>query len=59
MARADDTLIVIGVALGLVLCLMLGTRLISPTRFAQGLGCGLAGLGLVKSALVISGATHG
>lgn len=59
MARADDALIVIGVALGLALCLMLGTRLISPIRFAQGLGCGLVGLSLVKSVLVIGGATHG
>ena len=59
MARADEALMVIAVSVGLALCLMLGTRLISPTRFAQGLGCGLAGLGLVKSALAISGVTHG
>lgn len=59
MPRADDYLVVTGVAGGLALSLMLGVKLISPTRFAQALGGGLAGLVLLKAVLVLSGADHG
>lgn len=58
MGRADALLLVTGVAGGMALTLMLGVRLISPTRFAQGLAGGLGGLGLVKLALVLGG-SHG
>ncbi len=59
MTRADDYLVVTGVAGALALSLMLGVKLISPARFAQALGGGLAGLVLLKAVLVLSGADHG
>lgn len=59
MTRADDYLVVTGVAGTLALSLMLGVKLISPTRFAQALGGGLAGLVLLKAFLILSGADHG
>ncbi|MBB5747078.1 hypothetical protein [Brevundimonas variabilis] len=61
MTRADDCLIVSGItgALALALSLMLGVKLISPTRFAQGLGGLLIGLTLVKAFLLLSGADLG
>ena len=58
MGRADELLIVAGIAGAIALALMLGARLISPTRFAQGLAGGLIGLGLAKLALTLSGADH-
>lgn len=59
MTRVDDCLIVTGIAGALALSLMLGVKLISPTRFAQGLGGGLIGIALVKAVLVMGGADHG
>lgn len=59
MARADACLIVTGIAGALALSLMLGVKLISPTRFAQALGGGAAGLLLLKAILGLSGADHG
>jgi hypothetical protein len=59
MSRADELLVLAGLAGGMALTLMLGVKLISPTRYAQGLGGGLAGLALAKLALVLGGADHG
>ena len=59
MAAADVILIVAGAVGALALGLMLGVKLISPTRFAQALAGGLLGLGLAKTALVLSGSGHG
>jgi len=59
MPSADAGLILIGTTVVLALSLMLGVRLISPTRFAQGLGCGMVGVAVVKSLLVMNGAAHG
>jgi hypothetical protein len=59
MGRADELLIVTGIAGALSLALMLGVKLISPTRFTQALAGGLVGLGLAKLALVASGGDHG
>ncbi len=58
MSRSDELLIVSGIAGGLALTLMLGVRLISPTRFAQGLAGGAIGLALLKLALVLGGGEH-
>lgn len=58
MSRTDELLVVAGISAGLALTLMLGLRLISPTRFAQALAAGLIGLGLAKLALSLSGASH-
>lgn len=58
MSRTDELLILAGIAGGLALTLMLGVRLISPTRFGQAFGCGMIGFGLAKLALILSGVDH-
>ena len=59
MTQTDVCLIAAGIASGLALTLMVGVRLISPARYAQGLSGGLIGLTVAKAALVLSGADHG
>lgn len=59
MTRGDTLLILAGISGGLALTLSLGLKLISPMRFAQGLGGGLIGLALARVALAASGADHG
>lgn len=59
MARSDELLIIAGIAGGMALTLMLGAKLISPTRFAQALAGGVTGLAAVKLAFLFSGADHG
>lgn len=58
MSRADGLLLLAGVSGGLALTLLLGVKAISPTRFAQALAGGLAGLGLARLALILAGADH-
>lgn len=61
MSRTDELLIASGLAGGLALTLMLGVKMISPGRYAQGFAGGLIGLALAKLVLVTAwgGPGHG
>ena len=59
MSVLDHVLLSTTVAGATALTVLLLARLISPARFAQAIGGGLAGVGLVRLALVAGGAAHG
>ncbi|MBJ7483479.1 hypothetical protein [Brevundimonas sp.] len=58
MSRSDHLVMIAGATGVAALALMLGRRLISPTRFAQALAAGLVSLGLARLALALSGTDH-